>query len=160
MKFQNTHKDEVDWLISIYKNSVDEELKKEAYERLISFGLSAKEIEEKCTKPQTDEDEEKNFEKAWKIQSQRNEAEEYTFLEKIKIFFFGPLQLLRYFDSGLKGLYDLNYKTKFKQRLILLISGICFWGLFCIVSYNYYEHKRMQEIENTDISEWEKNRIK
>lgn len=159
MKVEKIHNDEVDWLISIYNSSFDEELKKESYEKLISFGLSDTEIKEKCKILHSGEDDQKHFEKAWKIQKERNRNEEYTLFEKIKIFFFGPYELFKYFDCGLKELFDLNYKTKLRQRLILLISGTIFWILFFVGTYKYYEFKRMQEIEKADISDWEKNRI-
>jgi hypothetical protein len=40
-----------------------------------------------------------------------------------------------------------------------LISGTIFWILLFVGVYKYYEYKRMQEIENADISEWENNRL-
>ena len=132
MKSEETHIDEIDWLISVYNNSFDEELKKESYDKLIAFGLSDREIEEKCESSQSEEDDQKHFEKAWKIQLDRNKNEEYTVFDKFKIFFFGPYRLFKNFDSGLTELRDLNYKTKFRQRLVLLISGILFWTLFTI----------------------------
>jgi len=160
MKSEKTHIDEIDWLISVYNNSFDEELKKESYDKLIAFGLSDREIKEKCESSQTEEDDQKHFEKAWKIQLERNKNEEYTVFEKFKIFFFGPYRLFKNFDSGLTELHNFNYKVKFRQRLVLLISGVIFWILFFIGTYKYYEYKRMQEIEKADISDWEKNRIK
>ena len=160
MKSEETHIDEIDWLISVYNNSFDEELKKESYDKLIAFGLSDREIEEKCESSQSEEDDQKHFEKAWKIQLDRNKNEEYTVFEKFKIFFFGPYRLFKNFDSGLTELRDLNYKTKFRQRLVLLISGILFWTLFSIGAYKYSQYKWLQEVENADISDWEKNRIK
>jgi len=160
MKSEKIHSDEIDWLISIYNSSFDEELRKESYEKLISFGLTDSEVKEKCKSLQPEKDDQVYFEKAWRIQEERNENEKYTLFEKIKIFFFGPYKLLKHFDSGLKELHDFNYKTKFRQRLVLLISGIMFWILFFIGTYKYYEYKRMQEIEKADISDWEENRIK
>lgn len=160
MKSEETHIDEIDWLISVYNNSFDEELKKESYDKLIAFGLSDREIKEKCEIIQSDEDDQKHFEKAWKIQLDRNKNEEYTVFEKFKIFFFGPYRLFKNFDSGLTELRDLNYKTKFRQRLVLLISGILFWVLFSVGAYKYSQYKWQQEVENADISDWEKNRIK
>ena len=159
MRSDETHIDEIDWLISIYNKSFDEELKKESYNKLIAFGLSDREIKERCDSSQTEEDDQKHFEKAWKIQLERHKNEEYTVFEKFKIFLFGPYQLFKLFDSGLTELHNLNYKIKFRQRLVLLISGTIFWILFFIGTYKYFEYKRMQEIEKTDISDWEKNRV-
>ena len=99
MRSDETHIDEIDWLISIYNKSFDEELKKESYDKLIAFGLSDREIKEKCESSQTEEDDQKHFEKAWKIQLERHKNEEYTVFEKFKIFLFGPYQLFKLFDS-------------------------------------------------------------
>ena len=159
MKSEKIHNDEIDWLLSTYKNSFDKELREESYEKLISFGLSDSEIKEKCKRVQA-KDDQKHFEKAWKIQEERNISEEYTLFEKIKIFFFGPYKIFKCFDCGLKELHDFNYKTKFRQRIVLLISGIIFWILFFIGAYKYNEYKWLQEVEKADISDWEENRIK
>ncbi len=160
MKSEEIHIDEIDWLISVYNNSFDEELKKESYDKLIALGLSDREIKEKYESSQSEEVDEKHFEKAWKIQLDRNEHEEYTVFEKFKIFFFSPYRLFKNFDSGLTELRDLNYKTKFRQRLVLLISGILFWTLLSIGAYKYFQYKWLQKVENADISDWEENRIK
>lgn len=158
MKSDKIYNDEIDWLISIYNGSFDEESRRESYEKLISFGLNDKEIKEKCESSQSEEVDQKHFEKAWKIQEEKNRNEEYTVLEKIRIFFFGPYRLLKNFDSGLKELHDFNYKTKFRQRLVLLISGTIFWILFFIGTYKYYEYKRMQEIEKLTYQIGEKSK--
>ena len=153
------HKDEVDWLISVYKTSEDDELRNESLEKLLIFGLDEKQIEERFEDNKSEKDTLKAFNKAWKKQSERNEFEKYTIVDMIKIFLSGPYELFKFFKSGLKELWDLNYKTKFRQRMILLILGTIFWILFVVGTYSYYEHKRIQEIENADISDWERNRM-
>ena len=150
------HKDEIDWLISVYKTSEDEELKNESLEKLLDFGLDKKQIEERFEKIKSEENTLKAFDKAWKKQSEQNEVEKYTIIEMIKIFLFGPYELFKFFDSGMRELWEFNYKTKFRQRLVLLILGTVFWILFIVGTYKYYEYKRIQEIENADISAWEK----
>jgi hypothetical protein len=40
------HKDEIEWLVSVYKTSIDEEVTKEAYEKLIGYGLTDKQIQD------------------------------------------------------------------------------------------------------------------
>jgi hypothetical protein len=159
MTKSKVYKDEIDWLISVYKTSEDEELMNESLEKLLDFGLDEKQINERFELIKSDKDSLNAFNKAWKKQEERNEFEKYTTLEMIKIFLFGPYELFKFFDSGLKELWDFNYKTKFRQRLILLILGTIFWILFVVDTYKYYEYKRIQEIENTDISDWERNRI-
>jgi hypothetical protein len=153
------HKDEIDWLISVYKTSEDEELMHESLEKLLDFGLDEKQINERFELIKSDKDSLNAFNKAWKKQEERNEFEKYKTLEMIKIFLFGPYELFKFFDSGLRELWDFNYTTKFRQRLILLILGTIFWILFVVGTYKYYEYKRIQEIENADISDWERNRI-
>ncbi len=159
MTKSKVHKDEIDWLISVYKTSEDEELMHESLEKLLDFGLDEKQINERFELIKSDKDSLNAFNKAWKKQEERNEFEKYKTLEMIKIFLFGPYELFKFFDSGLRELWDFNYTTKFRQRLILLILGTIFWILFVVGTYKYYEYKRIQEIENADISDWERNRI-
>jgi len=153
------HKDEVDWLISVYKTSNEEELQNESLEKLLNYGLNETQIEERFRKIKTEKDELNAFEKAWKTQEERNQFEKYTFIEKVKIFLFGPYKLFKFFDSGLTELKESNYKIKFRQRLTLLISGTVFWIALGVAIFQYYEYKRMQEIEKVDITDWENNRI-
>ena len=152
MTKSKVHKDEIDWLISVYKTSEDGGLMHESLEKLLDFGLDEKQINERFELIKSEKDSLNAFDKAWKKQEERNEFEKYTTLEMIKIFLLGPYELFKYFDSGLRELWDFNYKIKFRQRLILLISGTIFWILFVVGTYKYYEHKRIQEIENADIS--------
>lgn len=160
MTYSKIHKDEVDWLISVYKTSNDEELQNESLEKLLNYGLNETEIDERFKKIKTEKDELNAFEKAWKRQEERNQFERFTFIEKFKIFLFGPYELFKFFDSGLTELKELNYKTKFRQRLVLLIAGTIFWILIGVATYQYYEFKRIQDIEKVDITNWENNRIK
>ncbi|MDP3462329.1 MAG: hypothetical protein Q8S18_06045 [Bacteroidales bacterium] len=159
MKENKIHKDEIEWLVSVYNTSLDEELKNESYEKLIAYGLTDNQIKDIFEKAKSEQDTLKAFNNAWAKQAERNELEKYTLIEMIKIFLFGPYELFKFFDSGLSKLMDFNYKTIFRQRLILLISGTIFWILLFVGTYKYYEHKRFQEIENADISDWERNRI-
>ncbi len=159
MTKSKVHKDEIDWLISVYKTSEDEELMNEYLVKLLDFGLDEKQINERFELIKSDKDILNAFNKAWKKQEERNEFEKYTTIEMIKIFLFGPHKLFKFFDSGIRELCDLNYKTKFRQRLILLILGTIFWILFVVGTYKYYDYKRIQEIENTDIAHCERKRI-
>jgi len=160
MTKSKTHKDEIDWLISIYKTSDDEVLKNESLEKLLDYGLDEKQIKERFEKNNSERDHIKAFDKAWEKQAEMNEYEKYTLIEKIKIVLFGPYELFRSFNSGLTELRDFNYKSKFRQRLILLISGTFFWIVVIVCVFQYSEYKRMQEIEKVDITEWENNRIR
>ncbi|MDD3691894.1 MAG: hypothetical protein WC142_08125 [Bacteroidales bacterium] len=152
MKKYKIQKDEINWLILVYKTYEDEELMHESLERLMAFGLDKKQINERFELIKSDKDSINAFNKAWKIQEERNEFEKYTTLEMIKIFLLGPYELFNFFD--LKELWDLNYKTKFQQRLILMISATIFWILFIVGTYKFYEYKSIQEIENVNISDW------
>ena len=160
MEKSKIHKDEIDWLIIVYNTVDDEELKKESFDKLISYGLNKQQIKERFEKLQYKNNDLKYFKKALRIEAKRNETESYNLYEKIKIFLFGPYELFKHFHSGLIELRDFNYKVKFRQRLVLLIFGTIFWFLFCIGVFQYYEHKRIQEINAADISDWENNRIK
>ncbi len=153
------HKDEVDWLISVFKTSNDEELKKESLEKLLKFGLDKNQIDERFIKLESEEKELKAFEKAWEKQKEKNQFEKYSLIEKTRIFLFGPYEFFKNFNSGLIDLKKENYKIKFRQRLVLLIAGSFFWIILGIASFQYFEYKRMREIEKVDITDWEKNRI-
>ena len=160
MTKSKTHKDEIDWLISVYETSEDEELKNESLEKLVAYGLDEKQIKERFEIIKSEKDTLKAFNKAWKKQAERNEIEKYTPIEMIKIFLFGPYELFKFFNSGLTELKEFNYKTKSRQRLILLTSGTVFWILVILGGYQYSEYKRMQEIERANIKDRENNRIK
>ena len=153
------HKDEVDWLISVFKTSNDEELKKESLEKLLKFGLDKNQIDERFIKLESEEKELKAFEKAWEKEKEKNQFEKYSLIEKTRIFLFGPYEFFKNFNSGLIDLKKENYKIKFRQRLVLLIAGSFFWIILGIASFQYFEYKRMREIEKVDITDWEKNRI-
>jgi len=158
LKEDKIHEDEIEWLVSFYyafindETSIAEEEAKEAYKKLIEYGLTDKQIEDIFDKTKTEEFPQKAFDKAWAKQLERNEFEKYTLFEMIKIFLFGPYNLFKFFDSGLIELWKDNYKTKFRQRLVLLILGIVFWILLLVGTYKYYEYKWIQKIESTDIS--------
>ncbi len=160
MKNSIIHKDEVDWLIAIACSSDISELKDEAIEKLKEYGLTQEQIEERYRNLDSNEAQKKAFDKAWTKQAERNEFETYTTKERLKIFFFGPYELFKDYNSGLRDLYSFNYKRKFRERLILLIAGTIFWILTVIFAFKYSEYQRQKEIDNTDISDWERNRIK
>ncbi len=153
------HKDEIDWLIIVYNTVNDEELRKEAFDKLIVYGLNEQQIKKRYEKLKSNDDDLEYFNKAWKIEVERNKTKSYNIYEKIKIFLFGPYEFFMNYSSGLKELKTYNYKVKFRQRLVLLISGTIFWILFSIGIAIYFEYKRMQEIKAIDISDWENNRI-
>jgi hypothetical protein len=154
------HKDEVDWLIAIACSSDISELKVEAIEKLKEYGLKQEQIEERYGNLDSNEAQKNAFDKAWTKQAERNEFEKYTTKERLKIFFFAPYELFKFYNNGIKDLYNLNYKRKLQERLILLIAGTIFWILTGIFVFKYSEYQRQKEIDNTDISGWEQNRIK
>ena len=160
MTDSKTHKDELDWLIVIACSSDIAELKDEAIEKLKNYGLTPEQIEERYKNLGSNENQEKAFNKAWLGQKEKDEIETYTTIEKIKVFFFGPYELFKFYNSGLRELNQYNYKTKFRQRLLLLIAGILFWILAGISIFKYSEYQRQKEIDKTDIRDWERNRIK
>jgi hypothetical protein len=141
MTKSKVHKDEIDWLIIVYKTSEVEELMDESLEKLKDFGLDEKQINDRFEFIKSYKESEIAFDKAYKKEEERNEFEKYTTLEMIKIFLFGPLNLFQFFDSGLTELWRFNYKIKFRQRLILLIFGTLFWILIFMGIVKYIELK-------------------
>ncbi len=154
-----TYRDEIDWLIILYKEPPDEEIKQEAYEKLVQYGLTEEEINERFKHLTTGEAKERAFEKAMRVYDKENETLSFTTGEKIQLFFFSALNLLWILSDLIEYKRD-NYKTLFKQQLLLLIASILFWITFAIAVLKYSEMQWMEEIEKTDISEWERNRIK
>ena len=154
------HPDEVDHLIVIYNTVDDIQLKNDAFDKLLSIGLNKKEITNRFKNLKSEEDQLIAFEKAWEVQKEINQYDKYSNKEKLRIFLFGPFELFKMYNSGLIDLYKENFKIKFRQRLILLFAGTIFWILLGFAVYQYYDFKRLQEIEKTDISIWENNRLK
>ena len=100
----------------------------------------------------------KEFEKKLKAEKDRlesNKTASYTYLEMASIFIFGPLSLIRRIDP-IFYLKNENYYLKFKQRVILLISGSVCWFLFIYISFQKDQKERLEEIDKIDISEWRK----
>lgn len=77
-----SHLDEVDWLVSIYKTSENEELRKESHEKLLSLGLDEIQIDKRFGNFKSEEDELKAFNKAWAKQLERNQFESYSLFER------------------------------------------------------------------------------
>lgn len=105
----------------------------------------------------------KQFEIEYLNKQNSNFNKSYNKLDMIKIFLLAPLILTgkSYFDTGfsLINLWKENYKTKFKQRFILLVLGMLFWISVLFMVFKYSEYLRMKEIQKSNISDWEKNRI-
>ena len=107
------------------------------------------------------ERENKNFEEQYQIWLENNQYERYTLWEMIKILFVSPIILTGQTEVGdsLLDLKRFNYKIMVKQRIALLLGGIVLWvGLF-FGFLEIGEAIKMKEIEQVDISDWEKNRI-
>ena len=88
-----------------------------------------------------------------------NKTESYTKIEMIKVLIFGTIFFFRPRTSGLKTLSELweeQSYLKFKQKIIILIIG--FSILFVSVKYSMRqsELKLQKEMDEIDITEWEK----
>lgn len=118
-----------------------------------------KELQERIIEKWHKESEKLEIEYEKQLESNKNES--YTIWEMGKIIILAPFFLFGRLidDYTIFNLRKENYIKKFWQRLILLLFGIIFWILFIITVFKYSENKRMKEIENIDISEWEMNRL-
>ena len=108
------------------------------------------------------EQEERQAEIEYEQKRELNKTESYTIFEMIAIFFLSILIVfwrIRLWEIGasLSDLWRENYKKKFVQRIILLIAGFAFWIYIPLIGYENAEKLRLKEIENTDISKWERN---
>jgi hypothetical protein len=153
------NKNEIDWLVLTAENSDDIVLKEEAKQQLKELGISESEITERLKKLDTHDKEIAAFDKTWEIQAKSNAVEKYSTRQMIKIFFIDSM-FFWYQISDFMQLHELNYKFKFKQKLILVISGLFFWISLVYLGFKYDEYKRIQEINKADIHNWEENRIK
>jgi hypothetical protein len=107
------------------------------------------------------EEEQRRFELEYQNELEQNVSKTYSLFEMAGIFFSAPFILggrqKWSNDLSLSELRQNNYKRKFRQRILLLISGTTFWVLFMLAGYAYYERKWQAEIDQADISEWENN---
>lgn len=90
----------------------------------------------------------------------KNQFESYTKLRMLYIFAVAPFILSGKWSVG-KDLFELkneNFRLKFKQRLILLLTGTLFWtGLF-IYGFKKSEEERLKlsPEDEIEISNWKK----
>ncbi|MBW1299026.1 hypothetical protein [Aquimarina litoralis] len=89
-----------------------------------------------------------------------NQFESYTKLKMVYIFALAPFILVgrQTVEKDLFQLRKENYRLKFKQRLVLLMTGMLFWiGVF-IYGYHLSEKERLQlsPEEEIEISKWKK----
>ena len=152
---------ETDELIAIAHSSTNE-YQEEAIE-LAKIELKRRNIsiQEQKAKIKEWEKQSEKIEQEYLEKLDENQYESYTILKMVKIFFLAPFYLTGKFfaDDRLLVLRKENYKKKFKQRIILLITGTAFWIGLCLITFKISENSRLKEIEKVDISEWEKNRI-
>ncbi|MBQ4804531.1 hypothetical protein J8L88_16845 [Aquimarina sp. MMG015] len=91
---------------------------------------------------------------------EQNKSEGYSILRMLYIFAVAPFILVGKWTVG-KDLIELrneNFKLKFKQRLILLLTGTLFWiGIF-VYWFNASEKERLKlsPEEEIEISDWKK----
>ncbi|MCK8520409.1 hypothetical protein M0D21_02455 [Aquimarina sp. D1M17] len=91
---------------------------------------------------------------------EQNQFESYTRIRMLYIFAVAPFILSGSWSVG-KDLFELrneNFTLKFKQRLLLLITGTLFWtGLF-IYGFKKSEEKRLKlsPEDKIEISDWKK----
>ena len=116
------------------------------------------------TKKQQEEFFEAEFEKTEKYFNEvdqirlKNLTESYSISTIIYIFIFTPFLLVNKWRIGL-SIFELkreNYLLKYKQRLITSILSIIVYSISIYFYVDYLNKKNETEINNIDISEWEK----
>ncbi len=118
-----------------------EQAKEELQKRNISIEYQKQKLKEW-------DNEIKQREIEYKIEIKNNIYKRYSKIDMLKIFFSAPSILVgkNYFDTGpsLIGLWKESYKTKFKQRIILLFAGSLFWIILIIyiIKYINFQHVR------------------
>lgn len=91
---------------------------------------------------------------------EQNQCESYSKLRMLYIFLVAPFIIVGNWKVG-KGLIELqneNFKLKYKQRLILLITGTLFWIGFAFYGYKASEKERLKlsDEDEIELSDWKK----
>ena len=91
---------------------------------------------------------------------EQNQFESYSKLRMLYIFAVAPFILVGRWTVG-KDLIELrneNFKLKFKQRLILLLTGTLFWIGFIFYGFKASEKEelKLSPDEEIEISDWKK----
>ena len=118
MQTINQNIDEKDWLIIVACRNDDEDLRNEAKEKLYLLGFTDEQILSRFKELDSEEKPKLAFEKALEKQLERNRIEKYSFWQMVGIFFWGPINLFKYYESGIISLYRENYKKKFRQKIM------------------------------------------
>ncbi|WP_299437107.1 hypothetical protein [uncultured Aquimarina sp.] len=91
---------------------------------------------------------------------EENQDKSYSILKKVSIFVFAPLIIFNSLaeDTGLLSLFKENSKLRFKQRLILLLTGTMFWLIVGVWSIDNSEEERLKLTPEEEIEflEWKK----
>ena len=92
---------------------------------------------------------------------EQNAREGFSPREMLRIIAGAPFYITgRLEDTDtLRDLRIMNYRRKFRQRILLLLAGLLLWTAMGTGAFFLLHHQHMQEIENADISKWEENRI-
>ena len=88
-----------------------------------------------------------------------NKRESYKIWEMAMLFLLGPILIFHpsiLYQETIFTLRREGYFLKFKQRIIIFILSFISWIFVINYEYAVYENEWQREIENEDISEWEK----
>lgn len=140
-------------IVHIDKDIWEDELIKQAKDELIKRKIS---LENQNQFVNEWKDFIKHNEKIEAIRLENNKTESYKIWEMILLFIFGPLEFLRPSGHTIFALRRENYYLKFKQRIIIFFFSFLAWILYFNYDTKKEEEKRKQEIEEVDISDWEK----
>lgn len=104
----------------------------------------------------------KKIKKSLEKEAQRlesNKTESYEIWEMLILFLFGPALFLRPYVFNSHTVFTLrgeNYFLKFKQRIVIFGLSFITWFFYFNYSFEQSEKKRLEEIDNIDISDWKK----
>jgi hypothetical protein len=92
---------------------------------------------------------------------ENNVREGFSPREMLRIVAGAPFYITGHLEDtdSLHDLRIMNYRRKFRQRILLLLAGLLLWTAMGTGAFFLLHHQHMQEIENADISKWEENRI-
>jgi hypothetical protein len=76
-------------------------------------------------------------EKAERERRFKNQFESYPLGDKVLIFLSAPVILIKPVSRTGESLFELkqeNYRLKYKQRLVCLVSGVLFWAALILIT--------------------------
>lgn len=90
---------------------------------------------------------------------EKNKTESYETWEMVVLLLLGPFLFIRPYMFNSHTIFTLrneNYYLKFKQRIGIFVLSFIAWYFYTNYAFEQSKKKRLDEIDNIDISDWKK----